>query len=142
MEHTGSCHCGNISITLQTQLNPTQFVVRDCQCSFCRKHNSSAISDPDGKLTINISDIAQVNRYQFGLRTAEFLICRTCGVYVAACTLNEENKRGIVIVSTLDDAAEFTSKPRAVDYDAEDKAGRIERRNERWMPAQIKFDEG
>ena len=31
-----------------------------------------------------LADESQVQRYRFGLKTADFLVCRTCGTYIAA----------------------------------------------------------
>jgi len=133
--HPGRCHCGNIEVDFETALAPQAIEIRACQCSFCRKHGSRAAADPAGKLTIRAQDETQMNRYRFGLETAEYLVCRACGVYVAAITIGEGRTRGVVIVNALDDCDLFTRTPMAVDFDAESRAGRVKRRRERWMPA-------
>jgi hypothetical protein len=71
------------------------------------------------------------------LRTAEFVICETCGVYVAAVTIGESEPRGIAIVNCLDDRHQFTSAPIALDYDAESRDQRLERRRQRWTPVTV-----
>ncbi|WP_095198731.1 hypothetical protein [Mesorhizobium carmichaelinearum] len=53
-EHAGGCHCGNIGLRFSTELDPSQIEVRACQCSFCIKHGSRAVADPDGRLTISV----------------------------------------------------------------------------------------
>jgi len=78
-----------------------------------------------------------VNRYRFGLETAEYLVCRACGVYVAAVTIGESEPRGIVIVNALDNCGLFTRAPAAVDFDAEGREARVERRRARWMPVAV-----
>jgi hypothetical protein len=70
--HTGGCHCGNICLTFETDLDPSQIEVRACQCSFCVKHGSRAVADPDGRLIISVKDIKRLHRYRFGLRTADY----------------------------------------------------------------------
>src|SRR5262249_49534842 len=80
----GSCHCGALTVELETAREPRELPVRMCGCTFCRKHRPRYTSDPSGHLTIRIADPASVSRYRFGLRLADFLICRTCGVFVAA----------------------------------------------------------
>ena len=46
------------------------------------------MTDPGGHLAIRAGHENHLGRYAFGLRTAEYLICKTCGVYVAAiCVL-------------------------------------------------------
>ena len=137
MTHIGGCHCGNISVQLESDIAPGDFEVRACQCSFCRKHNGTAVADPAGHLTIRVADEAQLNRYTFGLGTAEFLVCQTCGCYTSAVTTGTDDPRAIVIVSILEDAKAFTSPPIPVDYDNEDRDGRIGRRKDRWMPVEV-----
>ncbi|TSE00537.1 aldehyde-activating protein [Mesorhizobium intechi] len=136
-EHTGGCHCGNVGLRFSTELDPTQIEVRACQCAFCIKHGSRAVADPDGRLIVSVEDEARLHRYRFGLRTADYLICRDCGVYVAAVTSDDRNPRAIVIVNALDDRPLFSREPVAVDYDAESREGRVARRQARWMPVEI-----
>jgi hypothetical protein len=95
------------------------------------------VTDPAGHLAIGAAHEDDFGRYAFGLRTAEYLICKTCGVYVAAVTTGESEPRGIAIVNCLDDHHRFTSEPIAVDYDAESRGDRIERRRQRWTPVTI-----
>ena len=134
MKYEGGCHCGNVRIEFETGISPAEIEVRACQCTFCRKHNSLAVADPAGHLAIHAEHEENVGRYAFGLRTAEYLICKTCGVYVAAMTIGESESRGIAIVNSLDDRRQFTSEPIASDYDAESRDNRIERRRRRWTP--------
>ena len=94
-KHTGGCHCGNISVLYTTGVAPEETTPRACQCDFCRKHNTSAVSDPDGDLAISVRDASLLNRYQFGLKAADFLICRACGVYVAAFMPDPDDKKGV-----------------------------------------------
>jgi hypothetical protein len=107
--HTGGCHCSNIRLGLSTELDPSQIEVRACQCSFCVRHGSRAVADPDGRLIISVKDEARLRRYQFGLRTADYLICRECGVYVAAidgkddAISRDDDARAIVIINALND---------------------------------------
>jgi hypothetical protein len=135
--HHGRCHCGNIEVDFETAVAPHEIEIRACQCSFCRKHGSRAAADPAGMLTIRARDETKMNRYRFGLETAEYLVCRACGVYVAAITIGESALRGIVIVNALDESSLFTRAHVTVDFDAESREGRVARRRARWMPAAI-----
>ena len=137
MKHCGGCHCGNIVVEFETAIDPADLEIRECQCSFCRKHGARAAADPDGVLVFRVIDDQKLHRYMFGLRTAEFLVCRECGVYVGSTTRDMDNKRGIIIVHTLDDREKFTQKPQAISYDSENEAERLQRRNERWTPASL-----
>jgi hypothetical protein len=95
------------------------------------------VSDPQGKLTIAIHDAAAVQRYRFGLATADYFLCGRCGVYLAAVLTDDDNLYGIAIVNALDDAARFTQPPKPADYSAEDAAARRRRRRTRWTPTEI-----
>lgn len=134
MVHEGGCHCGNVRLAFETTMALSEIELRACQCSFCRKHNSLAAADPNGMLTIRVKNEALLSRYAFGLRTAEYLVCRDCGVYVAAVTTAPVEQRAIVIVNALDKRAQFTREPLPTVYDAETRDERLVRRQTRWMP--------
>jgi hypothetical protein len=85
-------------------------------------------------LTIGVLREAMLSRYAFGLRTAEYLVCRDCGVYVAAVTIGDVEQRAIVIVNALDAREQFRREPMPTVYDAETRDERVTRRRSRWMP--------
>ena len=135
--HKGGCHCGNIVLAFETALDPADFEVRACQCRFCRKHNTRAVSDPAGRLVIEVARPSDLQRYVFALRTAEYLLCRTCGVYVAAVVDAESDPRALVIVNALDTADSFSAAATPSNYDTEEEADRYARRRASWTPAHI-----
>lgn len=110
--------------------------VRACQCSFCRKHNTLAAADPSGRVAIRIDSDNAVSRYSFGLATAEYLICRSCGVYVSAVT-REEPRRALVIINCLDARELFSGTPLATNYDHESEQDRRHRRQSTWTPVRF-----
>ena len=83
-EHRGGCHCGNLRLSLRLSHPPEDTPLRACGCSFCRAHNTRTTSDPDGSVEIWAEDWSLVQSYRFGSGTADFLICRRCGVYIGA----------------------------------------------------------
>lgn len=131
----GGCHCRNITVEFETDSAPADMTPRACQCSFCRQHQSRAVSDPSGRLRIHVADGRALSRYQFSLKTIEFLVCRTCGVYVGAIMPDPTDDKAIatLMISTLDDRAAFPP-PVAKDYDDQDAAARADRRRELWTP--------
>ncbi|MGF1592167.1 MAG: GFA family protein [Kiloniellaceae bacterium] len=137
MRHHGGCHCGAITIAYESAVAPEQAEVRACLCSFCRRHGSRAVSDPEGRLTVTLHDAAVARRYRFGLATADYFLCGRCGVYVAAVLAEGDALYGIAIVNALEDAERFTRPPAPADYSAEDEPARRERRRRRWTPAEI-----
>jgi len=132
--YSGGCHCSALSFTYRTELPVEQWSVRACQCSFCLAHAAISTSDPAGLLTFIVNDPEALRRYRFGLRTADFLLCARCGVYVGAQIETEHGAFGIINTRALASlpAALGTLKP--ADYAREDVARRIARRETHWTP--------
>ena len=134
MTYNGSCHCGSIKVELHTDRPPGQQVLGACQCSFCRKHNARAFSDPKARVTLIVKEPGQLQRYAFGLNTSEQIICRRCGVYVAMVLTEGDRSWSVINIDVLDDRALFTSPAEPHDYSAEDREARVQRRKARWSP--------
>jgi hypothetical protein len=136
---SGRCHCGNISIVFESSLPIGQLPVRACSCSFCRAHGARSTSDPNGRVEIAVRDPAQLIRYRFATKTAEFLLCGRCGVYAAAVLTSGNSSYAIVNVNALDASTNFTQEVRSMNYDGETEAERIQRRRANWTPAVLKL---
>ena len=134
MIHTGGCHCGALGYEYRTSLAPSGWSVRACQCSFCRSHGALSSSDPRGSLGFVIRDPARLVRYRFGLRTAEFLICAQCGVYVGALIATPRGQFGIININALQPQPAGLPPPQAVSYEDEGQLERTARREARWTP--------
>jgi hypothetical protein len=106
-----------------------------CTCSFCRSHNPRMISDPEGLLEVQADDWSLVERYQFGTRTCDFLICRRCGVFIAAVAEMAGGVRAVVNVNCLNDRARFIAAPTMHEFQRETIDSRLSRRAANWMPA-------
>jgi hypothetical protein len=137
MLHTGGCHCGNIHVQLRLSRQPEQMPLRSCACSFCRSHGTRTVSDRDGTVEIASTDWSLVEHYRFGSATADYLVCRRCGVYIGAVCETSAGLRSVVNVNCLDDRAAFTQSPSSPDYDGEATDARLERRATNWMPAAL-----
>ena len=109
-----------------------------CTCSFCRSHNTRMISDPAGLLAISADNWLLVELYRFGMRTADFLICRRCGVFIAAISDLETAPRAVVNVNCLDDRARFTGSATIHEFQNETLESRTSRRTANWMPAMVR----
>jgi hypothetical protein len=105
----GGCHCGNIAARAELTSAPQQCQPRACDCEFCRKHGAAWWSDPRGSLHIHIADEADSGRYRQGAGLAEMLLCRRCGVLVAALWQGSQASAlyGVVNVTVLDARSEF-----------------------------------
>jgi hypothetical protein len=135
MEHSGGCHCGNLRVRLRLSTAPAETKLRACACSFCRAHATRTVADPGGLFEVWADDWSRVESYRFDSRTADYLVCRRCGVYVAAVCATAAGDRAVVNVNSLDDRAAFTQEPSAPDYAGETTEARLARRAANWMPA-------
>jgi hypothetical protein len=98
----GQCHCGAIRVELASDRPPHEQVLGACQCSFCRKHNARAFSDPKAHVTLTAADPQQLQRYSFGLQTSDQIICRRCGVYIAMTLTDGEGVWSVINVDALE----------------------------------------
>src|ERR1700739_690276 len=131
---SGNCHCGALGFRFQTALPPAAWSVRACQCSFCRLHGALSTSDPAGSLTFHVKDFDSLQRYRFSLKTADFLVCGRCGVYVGAQIETPRGAFGILNALTLVQMPDGLPAAKRADYSAESSAERVRRREQRWTP--------
>jgi hypothetical protein len=134
--YAGACHCRNLELRLESDRTPLELGLRTDTCSFCAKHHSMYTSDPAGAVHLAVRDEARLERYRFGTRTADFLLCRTCGVFVAAYATYEDGPQvAVVNVHVLDARAEFLANQLQVaDLEGEPVEQRLARRRARWTP--------
>lgn len=135
MRHEGGCHCGNLTVAFESARVPAETPLRTCQCTFCRRHGSTALTDHAGRLEIRWREETEVSRYRFGLRSSDFLVCRRCGVFVAGVCEIDGRTYATLNANVLEDRAAFTQVPQPMDYDGEDLATRLARRSKVWTPA-------
>ena len=138
MEHSGRCHCDNIHVRLRLSRPPEDNRLRACTCSFCRSHSPRMVSDPEGLFEVWADDWSLVENYRFGTRTSDFLICRRCGVFIAAVTELPAGAQAVVNVNCLDDRGRFASVPSLHNFEGETIETRSSRRATNWMPAVIR----
>jgi hypothetical protein len=129
----GACHCGAIEVRLESDKTPAELALRADGCSFCTKHHALYTSDPSGQLHVVVREAHQLERYRFGTRTADFLICKACGVFVAAYM--PESSRAVVNVNVLEARAAFmANQVEVLDVDGESVEQRLARRTAKWTP--------
>jgi predicted ester cyclase len=138
MRYAGRCHCGNITVAFEPARPPADLQLRACGCTFCRRHGQTSVTDPAGAVEIALRDPAAVSRYRFAQRTADFLVCRACGVFVAAVCTIDGNTYATLNVNVLDDRAAFTRPPESVSFEGESAAERMARRRRAWTPAVVR----
>ncbi|MBT8100835.1 MAG: aldehyde-activating protein [Gammaproteobacteria bacterium] len=132
--YPGQCFCGSIGYEYSTDTPPADWSIRACQCAFCRAHDALSASDPAGELRFHAGNPPNLQRYRFAMRTADFLLCRECGVYIGAVIETGQGRFGIINTHSLAEAPGDIAAVEPISYDKEDKAGRVGRREERWTP--------
>jgi hypothetical protein len=133
MIYIGSCHCGAVSAEYKTDVPVS---LRQDGCSFCSSRGVKSASDPNGQLTL-VTQLRLI-RYRFGHKTADFLVCPTCGTYVATQMEGTRgpvgvlNVVGLAITQLKDEPATLAS------LEGESVDDRIQRRLSRWTPMTLK----
>jgi hypothetical protein len=130
----GECHCGAIGYVYLTAIAPESWNVRACQCSFCRAHAVRTTSDPSGSVQFTERLRGALHPYRFGQMTADFLVCRTCGVYVGASIATPQGNYGIININALQPLPAGLPDAVASVYEGETAEQRVARRRERWTP--------
>ncbi|ETO13432.1 hypothetical protein RFI_23946 [Reticulomyxa filosa] len=127
--YSGSCYCGNVGFEYFTKTKRQEWQIRECQCTFCRKHASKNVADPNGYLNVFVKNKKELSKFQFGLKTSWFWICRNCGVYTHATT--NDDKFATINVNALPQLKEKsetngpTKQSVPVVYDSENEEERF-----------------
>jgi hypothetical protein len=129
----GGCHCGNIRFAFFRPPWEGTLPARACGCSFCRKHNGAYTSHPQGRIEITIADPDRLERYRFGTRTADFLICRSCGVVPIVTSEIDGHLYAVVSVHAFEGIDPGTIEVGPVDFDGEGTGDRLQRRTQSWI---------
>lgn len=130
----GGCHCGNLTYLFEASAGLEVLGLRADMCGFCRAHGARNTSDPNGAMRIWVRDPAKLERYRFGLRTADFLVCGECGVYIGALLSGGAESWFTVNVNTFKERPPLDAPIVPHDFDAEDVPTRVARRKARWTP--------
>lgn len=129
----GTCHCGNISFTLDWLPAPSEIPARSCGCSFCVKHGGVWTSTPNGALKIKVKEQMSVSRYAFGTRTAEFHVCARCGVVPVVTSEIAGRLYAVVNVNTFDGVEAALLRRSTANFDGEGTDSRLDRRARNWI---------
>lgn len=141
MDISGSCHCGNISFSLEWPDEADEIPARACGCTFCQKHGGVWTSHPGATLRARISDAGAVDRYAFGTETANFLVCTHCGVVPLVTSQIDEATYAVVNVNAFDNVDRARIRVQPASFEGEEVSSRLERRRRNWI-AQVILSEG
>ncbi|WP_193178165.1 GFA family protein [Oricola nitratireducens] len=75
----GSCHCGAVEFTVETEEDGLQNL-RRCNCSLCRRKGTLMASVPEDKLIVTKGEDT-LTLYQWNLKIAKHYFCSVCGIY-------------------------------------------------------------
>jgi hypothetical protein len=131
---TGHCHCGAIRVMLDPGRPVAELPLRACGCGFCRRHGAQFTSDPGAHLHIEAAP-GSVNRYRFGQKNADFLLCAECGSYVATTVDTDDGLLGVLNVRGVDLPGFEGRTAEPMTLETETAEERLARRKARWMPA-------
>jgi len=73
-------------------------------------------------------------RYRFGLKTADFLLCKRCGAYVGGQINTAHGAFGIINILTMMPVPDGLPVAALGDYSSESSGERVARREKRWTP--------
>ncbi len=138
--YEGGCHCGNLTVVFEATKPLEDLALRICGCSYCRRQDGLYVSDAAGRAQISAEDENRLIRYRFGHRTADFLICGICGVYLGAVMADGRAAKTVLNVKAFDVWADeerraaLAANVPTMDYDSEDEDARLSRREARWTP--------
>ena len=132
IEYLARCHCGALSARYRTAIPPAEWSVRACQCSFCRMHGSLTTSDPAGSLGFAARHEDRLQRYRFDSRSADFLVCRECGVFVGARCSIAPGDFGVLNLATLRPQPPALPPATLIEFGHESPGERLRRRAQFW----------
>jgi hypothetical protein len=135
----GRCHCGNIAFSLAWEPDPVEIPARACGCSFCTKHGGVWTSNPKGALRVGVEDPALASKYAFGTRTADFHICKRCGIVPVVTSLIDGHLYAVVSVNAFEGIDPSLLRRGPANFDGEGTDTRLARRKRNWI-ADVRFD--
>jgi hypothetical protein len=132
----GRCHCGNLSYALgwPSASAPT---LRACGCDYCSRHGALWTSHPAAAVTLTILVPELVLPYRFGTASADFLVCRRCGILTLTRCALDDGQRTVVNANTFEDWPLLECPRIATDFDGEDRQQRLARRQRNWSPLTV-----
>jgi hypothetical protein len=141
MQIAGSCHCGNISFSLDWPDDAPQIPARSCVCTFCVKHGGVWTSHSRARLRTRVTEPGMAARYAFGTETAQFLVCARCGVAPVVTSQIEGTLFAVVNVNSFDNVDRSRIQVQPASFDGEDVSSRLDRRRRHWI-ADVVLAEG
>ena len=91
-------------------------------------------------MEMRVRDETQLNRYHFGLKTVDFLICKNCGNYIGAVQQVDGQLFGIMNANLTENRGDRFGEANHAFFEQETAEERSARRKDVWTPATLKID--
>ena len=92
MKYNLKCHCGNVQLEVETDLEN----IKQCNCSICKRKNAKMNLIPKDSIKI-IKGKDNLSTYKFNTMKAQHFFCKTCGIYTHHNRRTDPNGVGINI---------------------------------------------
>lgn len=132
-ENSATCHCGAITLSWSPSFDLADTPTRTCGCSFCLRHDPVYFADPQSEITLTCDEDC-LTRYRFGQKTADFLICKSCGCFLGAVAETSAGQRGVFNARGFQITPLLERSVAIADYENEDMSTRNDRRARNWSP--------
>jgi hypothetical protein len=138
ISYHGTCHCKQLKVTFKSKRPPVELPYRQCECSYCTAIAPIYISDTSGQVDWHISKIGSiVGRYQFAMKTADFIFCKSCGSYLGALQANDKGLLSVINVKYFSELLPYVNAVKFLNLDRETPNERSVRRAKHWTPSHI-----
>ena len=130
---TGSCHCRNLSFTLDWQPEPTEIPARACGCSFCVKHGGVWTSCPTGRLRVVVKRPERVGAMNSGRKPRSSMSARNAASCLVVTSQIAGRLYAVVSVNAFDNVDAAILKRSPASFDGENESDRLARRQRNWI---------
>lgn len=141
MNIEGSCHCGNIRLSIEWPDDAPDIPARACDCTFCTKHGGVWTSHPGARLISRITDETLLSEYAFGTHTATFNVCARCGAVPFVTSAIDGHLYAVVNVNVFDNVDASRIQRSSTHFEGEDTSSRLARRERNWI-AEVRIERG
>lgn len=90
--HSGSCHCGAVTFTLNADIEK----VMECNCSHCARKGFLLAFIPAEQFTL-LTGKDNLTEYLFNKKHIHHLFCKTCGVQAFSHATDNDGKETVAI---------------------------------------------
>ena len=129
----GRCHCGNLKLHLHWPATAS-LILRVCTCDYCSRQGALWISHHAAPVTLSYAEQDQIIAYRFASESADFLVCRRCGILTMARCAAADGQRAVVNARTLENVDLAHYQQAAAHLGDEDLPTRMARRRRDWSP--------